>query len=123
MAKDNGDIVDEFVSLFAKKDTAQLAPYLHPDIEFEAYGDTPVKGRDNVLALWNGVFRQMGEVEFLTIHQAVDGEIVLAEQVHGLALPGRPLARIKNMAVYRLAAGQIVEWRDYTNPQYAQTLL
>lgn len=123
MADSNGEIIEEFVSLFARKDAAQLAPYLHPDVVFEAYGDTPLKGRDNVLALWRGVFGAMGEVSFSTIHQATDGDIVVAEQIHGLGLPGRALADIRNMAVYRLQDGQIVEWRDYTNPQYAQTLL
>ncbi|WP_121716408.1 nuclear transport factor 2 family protein [Streptomyces sp. E5N91] len=123
MAKDNGDIVEEFISLFAKKDATLLSPYLHPDIVFEAYGDNPLKGRDKVLGLWNAVFGQMGEVKFSTIHQATNGDIVIAEQIHGLALPGRPLADIKNMAVYRIQDGQIIEWRDYTNPQYAQTLM
>lgn len=123
MAENNGEIVEEFLSLFAKRDTDQLAPYLHPDVVFEAYGDSPLKGRDAVLALWQGVFRAMGEVRFSTIHQATDGDIVIAEQIHGLGLPGRPLADIRNMAVYRLRDGRIVEWRDYTNPQYAQTLL
>jgi limonene-1,2-epoxide hydrolase len=28
-----------------------------------------------------------------------------------------------NMAVYEIRAGKIAAWRDYTNPQYAQTLL
>ena len=62
-------------------------------------------------------------VEFSTIHQAVNGDVVLEEQIHGLALPGRPLAPIKNVAVYRVVDGLITEWRDYTNPQFAQTLL
>lgn len=123
MSKSNGDVVAEFVALFARKDATLLESYLHPDIEFEAYGDAPIKGSDKVLALWGAVFGSMGEVDFTTVHQAVHGDIVLAEQIHGLALPGRKLAPIRNMAVYRIADGRIVEWRDYTNPQYAQTLL
>ncbi|WP_405864793.1 ester cyclase [Streptomyces sp. NBC_01515] len=49
--------------------------------------------------------------------------LVIEEQVHGLALSGRKLASIKNMAVYRLRDGRIVEWRDYSNSAYARTLL
>jgi limonene-1,2-epoxide hydrolase len=48
---------------------------------------------------------------------------VIAEQVHGLALPGGALAPIKNMAVYEIRDGQIAAWRDYTNPNHARALL
>jgi limonene-1,2-epoxide hydrolase len=101
----------------------RLAPFLHPDIEFQAYGDAPVHGREAVLRLWGGVFAAMGEVAFSTIHQAVNGEIVLAEHVHGLALPGRQVTEIKNMAAYRVRDGFIDEWRNYTNPECARTLM
>jgi limonene-1,2-epoxide hydrolase len=123
MTEDNGRVVRDFVSVFETKDAARLAPFLHPDIEFQAYGDALIHGREAVVQLWGGVFDAMDEVAFSTIHQAVDGETVLAEQVHGLALPGRQLAEIRNMAVYRLRDGLIVEWRDYTNPEYARTLM
>jgi limonene-1,2-epoxide hydrolase len=123
MSQDNGQIVHDFVSLFTTKDVTRLAPFLHPDIEFQAYGDAAVHGREAVLKLWGGVFDAMGEVAFTTIHQAVNGDIVLEEQVHGLALPGKRLAEIMNMAVYRLQDGLIVEWRDYTNPEFARTLM
>ncbi|MEV6507842.1 hypothetical protein AB0M61_17235 [Streptomyces sp. NPDC051642] len=64
--------------------------------EFQNYGDGEVRGRDN---------------------------LVIEEQVHGLALPGRKLAPIKNMALYRLRDGRIVEWRDHSDSAYARTLL
>lgn len=54
---------------------------------------------------------------------AVNGDVVIAEQIHGLALTGRRLAPIKNMAVYRLRNGRIIEWRDYTNAEYARGLM
>ena len=48
---------------------------------------------------------------------------MIAEQIHGLALPGRAMAEIRNMAVYEMRAGHIAAWRDYTNPQQASALL
>ena len=123
MTGSNGEIVAEFVALFSQKDADLLAPYMHPDVEFQAYGDSSVRGRDQVLAVWRSVFAQMGQVAFTTLNQAVNGDLVLEEQIHGLGLPGRHLAEIKNVAVYRLRDGQIIEWRDYTNPEYARTLL
>ncbi|TYB54573.1 nuclear transport factor 2 family protein [Nonomuraea sp. PA05] len=120
---DNGAVVKEFVSLFATMNATRLTPYLDPDIVFENYGDREIRGRDQVISMWAGVFSAMERVEFTTLHQAVNGDVVIAEQIHGLALPGRPLAPIRNMAVYRLRDGRIVEWRDYTNAAYARTLM
>ena len=117
------EVVTGFVSAFDSRDARQLAPFLHPDVDFQAYGDDIVHGRESVVSVWDNVFRAMEKVEFSTIHQAVNGDIVVEEQIHGLALPGRQLAPIRNMAVYRVKDGQIIEWRDYSNPQYAQTLL
>jgi limonene-1,2-epoxide hydrolase len=62
-------------------------------------------------------------VRFETVHQAVDGDVVLAEQIHHLGLPGGPVAPIMNLAVYEIRDGLIAAWRDYTNPEYARRLL
>jgi limonene-1,2-epoxide hydrolase len=123
MHTDPGSVVTDFVAAFASKDIERLALFLHPDIEFEAYGNAPLTGRDAVLGLWSGVFDLFARVEFATLHQAVNDDIVLAEQIHGLGLPGRDLAPIRNVAVYRVRDGLIAEWRDYTDSAYAQTLL
>ncbi|UBU11044.1 nuclear transport factor 2 family protein [Nonomuraea gerenzanensis] len=120
---DNDTLIKEFFDLFALKDATKLAPYFDQDITFENYGSPEIKGREAVVALWAGVFSAMERVEFTTLHQAVNGDTVIAEQLHGLALPGRPLAPIRNMAIYRLRDGRIVEWRDYTNSEYARTLM
>ena len=123
MNTDPGHVVAQFVAAFKSRDAERLAPFLHPDVEFEAYGDTPIRGRDAVLATWAGIFGNFEQVEFSTVHTAVNGEVVIEEQIHGLGLPGRSLAPIRNMAIYRVHDGLIREWRDYTNPQFAATLL
>jgi limonene-1,2-epoxide hydrolase len=120
---DNSKVIADFLALFAQKDASKLAPYFHPDIAFHNYGDPEVQGRDGVIAVWEGVFRIMERVEFTTLHSAVNGDLVFEEQVHGLALPGGKLAPIRNMAIYRMQDGQIIEWRDYTNQEYARSLL
>lgn len=123
MTTDHSKVIADFLALFAHKDASKLDPYIHPDIVFQNYGDSEIQGRGGVIALWDGVFRTMERVEFTTLHSAVNGDLVIEEQVHGLALPGGKLAPIRNMAVYRLRDGQIIEWRDYTNPEYARSLL
>jgi limonene-1,2-epoxide hydrolase len=120
---DNDTLVREFVDAFSTKDADNLTQYLHPEVVFQGYGDAETRGRDAVVQLWKGVFANFAQVKFETVHQAVNGDVVIAEQVHGLGLPGRPLAPIMNMAVYEIRDGKIAAWRDYTNPQYAQTLL
>ncbi|MFG2357007.1 nuclear transport factor 2 family protein [Streptomyces sp. NPDC048521] len=122
-ATDNDSLVRDFVNTFNSKDAAALGPYLADDVVFHNYGDSPVEGRDAVVALWRGVFANFERVEFETVHQAVNGDVVIAEQIHGLSLPGGKLAPVMNMAVYELRDGRIAAWRDYTNPGYAASLL
>ncbi|ONI67736.1 hypothetical protein BWI15_32100 [Kribbella sp. ALI-6-A] len=123
MPTDNDTLVREFVEAFNTKDSGNLAQYLHPEVVFQNYGDAEIAGRDAVLQVWTSVFAAFEQVEFETLHQAVNGDVVLAEQVHGLGLPGGPLAPIKNVAVYEIRDGMIAAWRDYTNPEYSRTLL
>ncbi|MDX6264873.1 MAG: limonene,2-epoxide hydrolase, partial [Kribbellaceae bacterium] len=63
------------------------------------------------------------QIQFSTVHQAVNDDVVIAEQVHGLGLPGRKVAPVMNMAIYEIRDGLIAAWRDYTNPVYATALL
>ncbi|WP_127502064.1 nuclear transport factor 2 family protein [Actinoplanes solisilvae] len=123
MTTDNDTLVREFTSAFNTKDAAKLGAFLHPDVVFQNYGDAEVHGRDAVVQVWTGVFKTFAQVEFSTVNQAVNGDVVLAEQVHGLALPGGKLAPIMNLAVYEIKDGKIAAWRDYGNPQYALQLL
>ncbi|MFD8215964.1 nuclear transport factor 2 family protein [Streptomyces sp. NPDC059697] len=122
-ATDNDTLIRDFVNTFNAQVADALGPFLADDVAFTAYGDSPVEGRDAVIALWKGVFANFEQVRFETVHQAVNGHIVIAEQIHGLALPGRKLAPVMNMAIYELRDGRIAAWRDYTNPAYASTLL
>ncbi|MEV0891563.1 nuclear transport factor 2 family protein [Promicromonospora sp. NPDC050262] len=119
----NDALVREFVDAFAKKDAALLGSYFADDIVFENYGDPEVRGRADLVAMWAGVFRTFVGVRFETLHQAVDGDVVIAEQVHGLGLAGKPLAPIRNLAVYEIRDGKIAAWRDCTNPLEAKRLL
>ncbi|XUL90310.1 nuclear transport factor 2 family protein [Streptomyces galilaeus] len=123
MTTDNDTLVREFVEAFNTKDAARLASYLHPDVVFRNYGEDEVHGREALLDVWKHVFDSFEQVEFKTVHQAVNGDIVIAEQVHGLALPGRSFAPVMNMAVYEIRNGQIAAWRDYTNVAYASRLV
>lgn len=122
-AIDNDTLVRDFLTAFNAQDADALAPFLTDDIVFTAYGDRPVEGRDAVLGLWKNILASFGQVRFETVHQAVNGDVVIAEQVHGLALPGGKLAPIMNMAIYELRDGKIAAWRDYSNPEYGRALL
>ena len=123
MSTDHDVLVRDFVDAFAKKDASALAPFLHSDVVFRNYGDREVQGREDLLEVWAGVFETFEQVVFETVHQAVNGDVVIAEQVHNLALPGGQLAPVMNMAVYEIRDGKIAAWRDYSNPDYARQLL
>ena len=119
----NDSLVREFVDAFEKKDAVLLGTYFTDDIVFESYGDPEIRGRAALVEMWAGVFRNFAGVRFETLHQAVDGDVVIAEQVHGLGLASKPLAPIRNLAVYEIRDGKIAAWRDYTNPEMGRRLL
>ena len=123
MTSDNDALVRAFVQAFSSRDAALLSPFLHGDVVFRNYGEDEVHGRTRLLEVWAEVFRNFAQVEFKTVHQAVNGDVVIAEQIHGLALPGGSLVPVMNMAVYEIRDGLIAAWRDYTNPGYAGRLL
>jgi limonene-1,2-epoxide hydrolase len=120
---DNNVLVRDFVEAFSTMDASKLVPFLHPEVVFRNYGEDEVHGRDRLVQVWENVFSNFAQVKFETVHQAVNGDVVIAEQVHGLALPGGPLAPVMNMAIYEIRDGLIAAWRDYTNPGYARQLL
>ena len=71
-----------------------------------------------VAALAHGLpVMAVGRVRFETLNQAVNGDLVIAGQAHSLALPGKPLALVRNLAVYEIREGKIAAWRDCANPQ------
>ena len=119
----NDALIREFIAAFEKKDAALLGGYFADDIVFENYGDPALHGRASLVDMWSNVFRNFASVKFETLNQAVSGDVVIAEQVHGLGLPGKQLAPIRNLAVYEIRDGKIAAWRDYTNPQQAGQLL
>ncbi|QOV43521.1 nuclear transport factor 2 family protein [Streptomyces chromofuscus] len=123
MTTDKDAFVRRFVETFEMKDASRLEPFLHPEVVFRNYGEDEVHGRAAVLQLWEHIFATFEQVRFETVHQAVSADVVIAEQVHGLALPGRPLAPVMNMAVYEIRDGLIAAWRDYTNTTYAAQLV
>jgi limonene-1,2-epoxide hydrolase len=69
------------------------------------------------------LFSRSGALRFETVHQAVNGNVIIAEQIHNIALPSGKLTPIMNMAVYEIVDGKIVAWRDYTNTSHAKKLL
>jgi limonene-1,2-epoxide hydrolase len=79
--------------------------------------DPEVRGRASEANVRADVFRDFGQVQFETLNPAVNGDFVIAGQAHGLALPGKPLAPVRNLAVYEIREGKIAAWHDYTNPQ------
>ncbi len=119
----NDTFIRQFIETFEKKDAALLGPFFAEDIVFENYGDAEIQGRDQLIDMWANIFRNFAQVRFETINQAVSGDLVIAEQIHGLGLSGKQVAPIKNLAVYEIRDGKIAAWRDYTDQQKARRLL
>jgi limonene-1,2-epoxide hydrolase len=117
------EFMREFVASFETKDVSRVGAFFHEDILFAKYGDPEVWGKANVVKFWEGFFSTFETVRFETIHQAINGPIVLAEQFHHLALKGCESAPVRNMARYKMRDGLIGVWRDVTDSRYADQLL
>jgi len=117
------DIIKDFLTCFEAKDADRLASFLHPDVVFLNYGDPEVRGKNAVRETWGRLFRNFGALRFETVHQAVNGNVIIAEQIHNIALPSGKLTPIMNMAIYEIVDGKIAAWRDYTNSAHAKKLL
>ena len=117
------DIIKDFLTCFEAKDADRLASFLHPDVVFLNYGDPEVRGKNAVRETWNRLFSNFGALRFETVHQAVNGNVVIAEQIHNIALPFGKLTPIMNMAIYEIVDGKIAAWRDYTDSAHAKKLL
>jgi len=117
------DIIKDFLTCFGAKDADRLASFLHPDVVFLNYGDPEVRGKDAVRETWSRLFSSFGALRFETVHQAVNGNVVITEQIHSIALPSGKLTPIMNMAIYEIVDGKIAAWRDYTNSAHAKKLL
>ena len=72
---------------------------------------------------WGRLFSNFDAQRFETVHQAVNGNVVIAEQIHNIARPSGKLTRIMNMAIYEIVDGKIAAWRDYTNSSHTKKLL
>jgi hypothetical protein len=53
------------------------------------YGDDDVHGRDVIVRLWKGIFQSFEQVRFEVVHQALNGDVVIAEQIYGARVAGR----------------------------------
>ena len=79
------DFIKDFLTCFEAKDADRLASFLHPDVVFLNYGDPEVRGKNAVRETWSRLFSNFGALRFETVHQAVNGNVVIAEQIHNIA--------------------------------------
>src|SRR5258708_25933292 len=113
-------MIEDFLTCFEAKDADRLASFLHPDVVFLNYGDPEVRGKNAVRETWGRLFSKFGALRFETAHQAVNGNVIIAEQLHNIALPSGKLTPIINMAIYEIVGGTIAAWRAYTNSAHAE---
>src|ERR1700682_927663 len=100
-------MIEDFLTCFEAKDADHLASFLHPDVVFLNYGDPEVRGKNAVRETWGRLFSNFGALRFETVHQAVNGDVIIAEQIHNIALPSGNLTPIMNMAIYEIVDGKL----------------
>jgi limonene-1,2-epoxide hydrolase len=74
----------------------------------------PLVGREAIVALFSGLFSQVGSARFEVLGYSVDGDRVWTERIDHFTFGERPVS-IEVMGVFELAGGKIVAVRDYVD--------
>ena len=108
---DNGAIVAAFCAAWGRGDTDAIVAAFTDDAVYHNIPMRPVEGRDAIAATIRQ-FLDGATISFETLHQVVDGDVVMNERIDTIAQDGREVA-LPVMGVFELRDGKIAKWRDY----------
>lgn len=108
-----GEIVSAFVGEFdaVHPDPRVLVKYFTDDAVYHNMPMEPAVGIDAVREALVGV-SQLSHSGWETVHQAVNGDVVLNERVDRFELDGKAV-EVLVCGVFEIRDGKIAAWRDY----------
>jgi uncharacterized protein len=116
LAKD----LNSFADLFAA-DGVHEAPFAPPGVPRR------IEGREALRAYFAQISEtplKHDEFRSMTVYQTTDPEVIVAEyDAHGVVTSTGQTYELRYLQVIRVRDGQIVLWRDYTNPLAVADLL
>ena len=108
---DNDAIVSDFCAAWSRGDADAIVDAFTDDAVYHNIPMDPIVGR----AAIDGVVRTFlagGTVEFETLHQVANGDLVMNERIDRIARDGGTV-ELPVMGVFELRDGRIAAWRDY----------
>lgn len=109
---DNGAIVTAFCDAWTRGDVDAVMSAFTDDAVYHNIPMAPIHGRD-AIAGFIRPFLEHSSIAFETVHQAVNGDVVLNERIDTVTQPGKEPNPLPVMGVFELRDGKIAGWRDY----------
>ena len=97
---------------WAAQDIEAIMAHFTDDIVYHNMPMDPAEGADAVRSAIEGFLAMADSIEFVTLHEVADGDIVLNERVDTFVIAGNPTP-IRVMGIFELRDGKIARWRDY----------
>jgi limonene-1,2-epoxide hydrolase len=115
-----GDIVDEFIRAYVRRDAEAALELVTDDFVFEHVPmpeSTIVRGKEQLRKRITGAIAAAERVDWKILHQVDGGDVVLNERVDDFYFPEGTFAQTHTstrvVGVFELRDGKLAAWRDY----------
>lgn len=112
MTNENRAVVQSLADAWAAKDIDLIMGHFTDDPVYHNIPMDPAEGTDEVRAAIEGFLAMSETIEFETLLEVSEGDLVMNERVDTFVIGGNPTA-VKVMGVFELSEGKIARWRDY----------
>lgn len=112
MTNENRAVVQSLADAWAAKDIERIMGHFTDDPVYHNMPMEPAEGTDAVRVAIEGFLAMAETIQFETLLEVSEGDLVMNERVDTFVIGGNPTA-IKVMGVFELRDGKIARWRDY----------
>lgn len=109
---DPGALVQSLADAWAAQDLDAIMSHFTEDAVYHNIPMDPAEGTAAIREAIGGFLAMADSIVFETLHQVVDGDLVLNERVDTFVIGGNPTP-IKVMGIFEIRDGRIARWRDY----------
>ncbi len=105
-------IVTTVISALERKDLDAACSLMADDVEYDNVPIGKVVGPAAVASTLGPFFSMCGQIEWVVLHQAASGDVVMNERVDRFEMGGR-WVELAVAGVWVVRDGKVVLWRDY----------
>lgn len=105
-------IVTTVIQAFERKDLDTACALMAHDVEYDNVPLGKVVGPDAVASTLGPFFAMCGRIEWVVLHQAASGDVVMNERIDRFEIGGR-WVELAVAGVWVVRDGKVVLWRDY----------